>query len=139
MFLQTKKEIIKWLDKYNIRKYIINDDLTVDVNGDADLYNKKLTNIPVKFKIVTGSFFCSYNQLTNLEFAPKYVGHNFTCYHNNLTTLQGAPEKVGGKFLCSSNNLTSLQGAPKNQINRIIKHYPDLIHTLSTEELLEII
>jgi hypothetical protein len=160
MFLQSKEEIVKWLDEYEIKNYIINSDLSVDVNGDVDLYDKKLTSILVKFNIVYGNFKCPYNQLTSLQGAPKEVGGNFNCAVNQLTSLQGAPEKVGGNFYCGrniltslqgspekvggnfncyNNLLTSLQGAPKNKLKGIIEDYPHLVHTLSTEDLMEII
>ncbi|NCQ51908.1 hypothetical protein GW796_08450 [archaeon] len=40
MSLQQKKEIKDWLDIYDIASYTINDDLTVDVNGDVYLAHK---------------------------------------------------------------------------------------------------
>jgi hypothetical protein len=118
MFLKTKEEIKQWLDKYKIENYIINDDLTVDVDGYVNLRYKNLTNIPIKFNVIMGYYSCAVNQLTN---------------------LQGAPKEIGGYFTCSYNQLTSLQFAPKNKLKQIIEDYPHLIHTLSTEELLEII
>jgi hypothetical protein len=45
MFLKTKGEIKNWLDCYGIKNYTINDDLTVDVNGSVDLYDKNLSSI----------------------------------------------------------------------------------------------
>jgi hypothetical protein len=121
MFLQSTEEIKNWLDKYQIKNYSINDDLTVDVDGDVDLnnlhyvnlYNKPLTNIPVKFNIVLGNFDCSYNELTSLQGAPKEVGGSFYCHSNNLTSLQFAPKEVVGNFYCHRNDLTALQGALK--------------------------
>ena len=105
----TIKEIC---EKYQIKNYTINGD-TVDVNGDVDLSKKRLTKLPLKFGIVTGDFYCSYNELTSLEGAPEKVGGYFSCYLNNLTSLEGAPKKVRVSFSCSFNKLTSLEGAPE--------------------------
>lgn len=116
-----------------IKKYIINEDLTVDVQGDVFIYNSKLIEIPLQFGIVLGNFDCSenfltslrgcpnivkktfscgYNQLTNLEFSPAFIGQDFDCYHNQLISLMGAPKKVIN-FNCCNNKLTELIGAPE--------------------------
>jgi len=102
----TKSEIIKWLNKYKVFKYTINDDLTIDVDGDVVLYNKQLTSIPVKFNKVNGYFYCAYNNLTTLEGCPKEVNGYFDCYNNKLTTLEGCPKVVNGNFDCSNNKLS---------------------------------
>lgn len=62
--LKTKAEIQAWLDKMGVENYIINNDLTVDVNGSVDLDRKGLIEIPVQFGIVTGNFYCNENDLT---------------------------------------------------------------------------
>ena len=102
-FLTSKKDIKNWLDDMDIDNYTINDDLTIDVDGDVDLNNKKLEKIPVKFKSVGGYFNCGYNQLTSLKGSPESVGGSFYCNNNKLTSLEGCPESVGGHFNCNSN------------------------------------
>ena len=94
--------------------YTINDDGSIDVEGDVDLSHEKLTKIPFNFGKVSGDFFCYNNQLTTLEGAPNTVGGDFFCYDNQLTSLEGAPNNVGGGFYCSNNQLISLEGAPNN-------------------------
>ncbi|MCK9477560.1 MAG: hypothetical protein M0R46_16720 [Candidatus Muirbacterium halophilum] len=119
--------------EYNIKKYTINNDGSIDVNGDVLLWNRNLKVLPLKFRNVNGSFNCGYNklanlngypqhvddsfhcddnQLTNLIGAPQYVGDGFYCTDNQLTNLIGAPQYVGGNFSCDDNQLTSLEGAP---------------------------
>ena len=90
-----------------------NSDGTYSSNGDVDLSSLGLTELPVKFKEVKGSFWCGFNQLTSLEGCPRKVSRRFRCNDNKLTTLKGAPEEIGGDFGCSYNKLTSLEGAPK--------------------------
>jgi len=108
----TKEEVEKVLNILGIKNYKINEDLSVDVNGDADINEKKLKTIPIKFGKIDGNFSCHNNNLTSLQGAPASVGGGFDCRYNNLTSLQGAPASVGGGFDCRYNNLTSLQGAP---------------------------
>jgi len=93
-------------------KYTINDDGSIDVDGDVDLSRKKLTRIPFKFRNVSGGFYCTNNQLTSLDGAPNTVGSYFACYNNQLVSLEGAPNTVGGGFDCTDNQLTTLEGAP---------------------------
>ena len=98
--------------KFKIVNYTINDDHTIDVDGDVNIHKKSLTKIPLKFNIVSGYFYCSKNKLTTLEGCPKEVG-GFSCAENQLTTLEGSPKEVGGDFICNFNKLTTLEGCPK--------------------------
>jgi hypothetical protein len=99
--------------EYGIENYTINPDESIDVNGDVHLEHKGLSELPLKFGIVSANFYCDNNQLTSLEGAPKKVYGSFYCNHNKLTSLEGAPEEIGTNFDCSYNRLTSLEGAPR--------------------------
>jgi len=92
--------------------YTLNEDGSIDVDGDVNLRGMKLSKIPYKYNKVSGNFDCFRNNLTSLEGCPKYVGKSFDCSHNNLTSLEGCPDYVGGYFDCSRNLLTSLEFAP---------------------------
>jgi hypothetical protein len=100
--------------QYDIENYTINEDGSIDVDGDVNLNYKELTKLPLKFRNVTGYFYCSDNQLTSLEGAPKSVGGHFECPNNQLTSLEGGPQEVGGTFYCSNNYLISLEDAPQS-------------------------
>jgi hypothetical protein len=93
-------------EKYNITNYTINDDGSIDVNGNVNLSDKGLTELPLVFNRVTGYFTCSSNKLTTLKGCPRWVGGWFSCYDNHLTSLEFSPEYVGGVFSCEYNNLT---------------------------------
>jgi hypothetical protein len=110
---ESKEDIDSICRKYNIRNYVVNEDGTVDVDGDVNLVNRGLTELPLKFRKVSGHFYCYINQLTSLEGSPREVGGYFDCSNNKLTSLEGAPEKVGGGFYCDGNQLTSLSGISK--------------------------
>ena len=99
---------------YDIINYTINEDGSIDVDGDVYLDHKYLDRLPLKFNKVTGNFKCYDNELTSLEGSPKEVGENFSCSDNKLTDLKGSPKEIGGNFDCSHNNLTSLEGCPES-------------------------
>ena len=111
--LNDKQEIKEWLDSMDIENYTINDNFTVDVDGNVNLSAKKLTNIPVQFGIVKGYFYCNDNQLTSLQGCPHSINNNFFCSANQLISLEGGPTSVNGDFYCNDNQLTTLQGCPK--------------------------
>ena len=107
---ESKEDIDSICKKFDIENYTINEDSTVEVDGNVDLYDKRLTKLPLKFGKVSGNFSCLYNQLISLEGAPLSVGGYFNCISNQLKSLEGAPLSVGGNFYCDSNQLKSLSG-----------------------------
>jgi len=110
---ESFNEIESICKKYGIENYTINADGSIDVDGDVNLNRESLKVLPLKFRKVTGDFYCMYNKLTSLEGAPKSVDGNFDCNDNQLTSLEGAPKSVDGNFDCSHNQLTSLEGSPE--------------------------
>lgn len=112
----TKEEIYHIERKYHIRMgaFFIRKDGLVDINGDVNISNTKLQQLPLKFGKIYGDFYCHSNKLTTLENAPYYVGGNFCCHSNKLTSLEFGPKEVEGFYACHLNNLKSLTGAPKN-------------------------
>ena len=94
-------------NKYEIGNYSINEDRSIDVDGNVNLNSCKLSKLPIKFGRVNGDFDCRNNQLTSLEGSPSHVGFDFYCNHNQLTSLEGAPSHVGFDFYCRNNQLTS--------------------------------
>lgn len=153
-------QVKDWLDEMEVLNYTINDDLTVDVDGDVDMGYKRLTEIPVQFGVVKGdfdinnnkltslkgcpnrvenSFFCNRNELTSLEGGPMYVDNYYKCSANKLTTLKGSPEYVGGDFACGSNRLTSTQYAPKHigrHFQSYDNNYPDELTSFRDPKIL---
>jgi len=115
--LTSKQEIKNWLDEHKIQNYTINDDLTIDVDGNVDLHDRKLKKLPFQFGNVNGYFDCSYNQLTSLEHCPKTVNGGFYCYNNQLTSLEHCPETVNGSFYCYNNPINSINELFDIQVN----------------------
>ncbi len=141
-FLKSKEEIHEWLEenihRYNILRFKINDDLTVDVEGDMRIKvtaaRDGMKLLPIKFgdvagdvnfgllklvslkgspREVQGNFFCDGNLLTDLVGGPRNVGEIYDCANNKITSLKGSPREVGHDFDCSNNELLSLKGAPR--------------------------
>lgn len=137
-YFKTKAGVKHWLDDRGIKNYTINEDLTVDVDGDVDLKGYQLTHLPVQFgevqstfqinlnhlttlkgcpKYVGGYFYCDDNNLTSLEGCPTYIGGDFHCDYNKLKELRYGPDRVGGDYVCSNNELTDLVGLPLHTLN----------------------
>jgi hypothetical protein len=110
---ESKEYIESICKEYSIENWTLNEDGSIDVEGDVDLCSKKLHKLPIKFKDVSGDFICTFNNLTYLEGIPEWISGDFNCSFNDLTSLQGCPKYVGGDFNCSFNNLTSLEGCPE--------------------------
>ena len=111
-FPTTKEEVIEVCRKYKIENYTINDDLSIDVDGDVELYSKNLEYLPLKFNYVNGYFNCDYNNLKTLEGCPQTVDGVFDCSQNELKSLKGCPQTIGMDFYCSFNELETLEGSP---------------------------
>jgi hypothetical protein len=106
----NKDQIAEWLDKYYISNYTINDDLVVDVDGDANVWCKHLTDLPFKFGKVAGYFDCSFLNLSSLKNCPYYVGDGFCCAANSrLRSLEYCPRYIGGNFNCTHNYYVSIK------------------------------
>jgi len=83
-----KKALIeKWLNDMCIKNYVLNNDLTIDVDGSVDIQFRNLTEkFPdyIQFNIINGNFHCQYNKLTSLEGFPKTIKGNFYCGKNAI-------------------------------------------------------
>ena len=110
--MKSSKEIEEICRKYGIKNYTINEDGSIDVDGNVNLMGKGLTELPLTFNRVNGYFHCSHNYLTTLEGSPKHVNGYFNCSSNELTSLEHGPEYVDRDFNCRNNRLTSLEYSP---------------------------
>lgn len=105
------KQIKSWLETMGITNYVIDENLFVHVDGDVGINEKELTEIPVKFGVVTGNFLCHKNKLTSLNGSP-YKCQSFNCSENLLHSLEGGPVEVAVDFFCHNNRLESLKFGP---------------------------
>ena len=104
-------------------KFNIQDDGTVDVDGNVSWHNKSEKKLPIQFGKVSGAFWCHNTNLHTLKGSPISVGKGFYCGTNKLKNLEGAPKYVGVRFNCQANKLTSLQGLPEQIEGKIIIYY----------------
>lgn len=145
--LKTKELVLENIKALHLTKYKINDDLSVDIDGNVSLttcdlteiplnfnkvngnfiiYNNKLTSLEGSPKIVRGSFDCSHNKLKNLKGSPEIVRRNFSCQRNSITTLVGGPREVNGDYNCSENKLENLKGMPEYEVGHLTLAYNPL-------------
>jgi len=130
-FPTTREGVIEVCEKYAIKNYTINDDLSIDVDGDVHLYSKNLEYLPLRFSYVSGAFLCFDNELKTLEGCPQTVGRSFSCSNNFLVSLKGCPQTVRGSFNCSYNKITDLEHFPEDSQVIYIENNPiyNLINT----------
>ena len=97
------QDVIAWCDEMGIEKYTINSKGEIDVDGNVDLGDSDLKELPYKFGNVSGYFSLSGKKnLTSLKNCPDYVGGSFGCsYCKKLDSLEGCPKEVYTKFFCN--------------------------------------
>jgi hypothetical protein len=106
---KTKREVMIWLNSHNISNYEVHEDLSVDVDGEVDLYEKNLNELPVKFNTVTGMFNCSKNNLKSLKGCPHTINLHFHCADNPLESLEYLPKKVEGYLFFHGTPIENLE------------------------------
>ena len=74
---ESRQDIDSICQKYGIKNYTINEDGLIDVDGDVNIPNWELVELPIKFGNVSGGFNCSNNKLVLLEGAPSSVDGAF--------------------------------------------------------------
>ena len=115
LIFESFNEIEKKCNYYNINNHTINDDGSVDVDGDVILSNYNLDKLPVKFGKINGSFSVNYLPIKTMEGCPYEVSGEFYFEGTDIKTLEGGPKKVGSNFVINNNKkLTSLLGGPKH-------------------------
>ncbi len=102
IFNNHKQKIKNTCEEYGIKNYIINDDLSIHVNGSVYLTDMGLTKLPLNFNKVSGDFWCNDNQLTSLEGAPLKIS-TLLCENNIIYTFDNAPMYINGVFRCNGN------------------------------------
>jgi hypothetical protein len=116
--------IRKWLDEHEIKNYKINDDLTIDVNGDVDflILDNHVEYLPeyIQFNNVDGNFRISSINLKSLRGCPKNISYpgGFSCSGcPELTSLEGCPKDVCFFMCVGCKKIKSLEGCPKYSLH----------------------
>ena len=94
----------KWKEDARIQKYIINDDLSIDVDI-FHVFDFKMKNFPeyIQFNKCKGHFSVQRAGFTSLKGCPLVVGGIFSCSENLLTSLEYCPKFIGDTFYCYDN------------------------------------
>lgn len=138
LYKENYSKIKELCGEYGIKDYIINNDLTIDVDGDVDLRNLNITEIPLNFNKVKGKFCIPNTKIKSLKGCPKYIGGHFELYFcQDLKNFEYGPTYVGGDIDAFSTGIESLKGLP-DVINRnldlsssrltSLKHSPKIIN-----------
>ena len=101
-------------------QYDITSEGYVNIRGDVDLSKRKLTEIPIKFGYVTGSFCVYDNELTSLKNCPYNVDGDFIASNNKIEYLFNPdspdeiyfPKLIKGNIDLSNNLLKDTRGLP---------------------------
>ena len=80
-------KIEKLLAGYEIRNYKIRPDGIIDINGDVEIANRGLSQMPVIFGNVSGYSICDDNKITSYVGWPVSVGKDIYC-RNNIPELK---------------------------------------------------
>ncbi len=102
-----------WLEDMEIANYTINEDLTVNVNGDVHLNNSDLKILPVQFNRVDGHFYINDNPLKSSYGVPQTVTGSFDISFCGLST-------VDWFITCQSLNLCGNQLSHFKNIHKFI-------------------
>lgn len=111
---QIKSRVLRnFLVPYGV-KLDVDQEGRVHVRGPTHstikLINRKITQLPVEFGTVEGSFEVTQTALTTLKGSPSRVTGSFACGACQLDSLEGGPDWVGGWYDCHRNQLTNLEG-----------------------------
>jgi hypothetical protein len=114
--MMNKEQIAKLVtDNFKISNdggFDVDDEGVVHVTAQfIRISNRKLTQIPVQFGTVSGSFVVTSSAIHSLQGCPRVVMGTFSCDGcMNITSLEGGPQTVHEYYDCAYNSLTSLKG-----------------------------
>ena len=129
------QEIKEWLDKYRVKNYTINPDLTIDVDGEVSIVNSVEDKTDLSGEQYTKAFkqlpdYIRFNHVKSFNFVdpiceslegmPKIVDETFrVCQCDSLQHLYGSPEKVERYCIDSCDALVDFDGMTQdlNTIN----------------------
>jgi hypothetical protein len=117
---------------FDLNRFTINDDLTVDVDGDVLFSRKSQTQLPINFRTVTGCFsILDCKKLTTLKGCPQHVGSIFEVRNaQNLRSLEHGPQTVGESYIVFNSSIKSLEHCPTDIPERFIIEYCYFITSL---------
>ena len=145
--MELTKEQIEFLDVVVRGTWIINSNGEVDVDGGVDVANMNLTEIPVKFGSVSGTFRITHTPIKNTHNFPNVVSSVVSsvdisrCY--NLTSIENLPTTIKPKDgqdthiinITSNRKLKSLKGIENVKIIPNRNDYKNLYVRVTENDL----
>src|SRR3989339_1632726 len=128
----SRQRYIEWAEDFGKEEAWVDEifkfqpDGTTVVNGELNLRNTKIKQLPIGLMEVKGDLNVSENPSFKLNGYPKRVGGYFDCSYNDLSSLQGMPEEIGGNIYLESNEISSLIGLPKKLMGDLDLSYNQL-------------
>ena len=130
----------KWMKSFKEQNNIsYNNDGSIDVFGEVDLYEIGISYLPFIFNVVHGNFYCFQNKLTSLKGFPRVVHGSVVVHSNMLTSLKYCPRVIDGYFNVSCNPLVDVEDIFRLKIGYSIVFDEDQrrrLHRISTYERL---
>jgi hypothetical protein len=126
-FFTSDYWVEKWLRDMKILNYKIDENLLVHVTGDVNLSKKDIRVFPVRFGVVSGSFYAANNGLESLLGCPHTIGKDAWFNDNELTSAQHSPSTIGGSYGIHKNHLTSFEGVPENIPGAFFAHHNQIV------------
>jgi hypothetical protein len=110
---QTAAEVLEWIDHNGIQNAIVNRDLSIDVDGDVDIWRSLNSVLPVRFSRITGLLNLS-SKFKSLKGLPPDTIGGLNCIGSGITSLEGCSRVVKNSFSVSyCESLKSLKGGPR--------------------------
>ncbi|KKR96701.1 MAG: hypothetical protein UU48_C0027G0009, partial [Candidatus Uhrbacteria bacterium GW2011_GWF2_41_16] len=115
----SRQRYIEWAEDFGKDEAWVDEifkfqpDGTTVVNGELNLRNTKIKQLPIGLMEVKGDLNVSENPSFKLNGYPKKVGGSFWCNESNLTSLQGMPKEVGRGISLEYNKIRSLYELPE--------------------------
>src|SRR3989339_1724060 len=115
----SRQRYIEWAEDFGKEEAWVDEifkfqpDGTTVVNGELNLRNTKIKQLPIGLMEVKGDLNVSENPSFKLNGYPKKVGGSFWCNESNLTSLQGMPKEVGRGISLEYNKIRSLYELPE--------------------------
>jgi len=123
---QLRQQYVEWADdfgkdkKWVIETFIFEPDGKVRVEGNLDLSDTGISELPPGLYRVEGQLILNNNQITTIENIPDSVTE-LHLNNNQITTIENIPDSVTRLYL-SKNQITTIENIPNSVIELWLKN-----------------
>lgn len=105
------KELIElFCEEFNITKYYINEDYSINVHQNVDLDRFIGDELPIKFNKVKGYFSCSKSNIKSFKNFPNFIEENIYFQGNIIENFHEFPKIIKGRIVLWGSTIKSLEG-----------------------------